>query len=107
MSREVQVRFCESRAVRSRPATHLVAMCNSREQAEQVKERLTAWLTPRGLAFHEDKTRIVHAESGFDFLGFNVRRYHGKLTAPSCKRLTTLRSDTTFTSHVGRCLVRN
>ncbi|WP_406290602.1 hypothetical protein [Embleya sp. NBC_00896] len=23
--------------------------------------------------------RIVHAESGFDFLGFNVRRYHGKL----------------------------
>jgi len=23
MSREVQVRFCESRAVRSRPATHL------------------------------------------------------------------------------------
>ncbi|WP_316738469.1 group II intron maturase-specific domain-containing protein [Streptomyces mirabilis] len=27
----------------------------------------------------QDKTRIVHAESGFDFLGFNVRRYHGKL----------------------------
>ena len=26
MSREVQVRFCESRAVRSRPATHLVVM---------------------------------------------------------------------------------
>jgi len=31
------------------------------------------------LAFNEDKTRIVHAEAGFDFLGFNVRRYHGKL----------------------------
>ncbi|QNA71808.1 RNA-directed DNA polymerase [Streptomyces sp. So13.3] len=62
-----------------RYADDFVAMCTSREQAEQVKERLVAWLTPRGLAFHEDKTRIVHAESGFDFLGFNVRRYHGKL----------------------------
>jgi hypothetical protein len=29
----------------------------------------------RGLAFNEDKTRIVHASEGFDFLGFNVRRY--------------------------------
>jgi RNA-directed DNA polymerase len=62
-----------------RYADDFVAMCISREQAEQVKERLAAWLTPRGLAFHEDKTRIVHAETGFDFLGFNVRRYHGKL----------------------------
>ncbi|WP_198358183.1 group II intron reverse transcriptase/maturase [Streptomyces fildesensis] len=62
-----------------RYADDFVAMCTSREQAEQVKKRLAAWLTPRGLAFHEDKTLIVHAESGFDFLGFNVRRYHGKL----------------------------
>jgi RNA-directed DNA polymerase len=62
-----------------RYADDFVVMCTSREQAEQVKERLTNWLTTRGLAFHEDKTRVVHAESGFDFLGFNVRRYHGKL----------------------------
>jgi RNA-directed DNA polymerase len=62
-----------------RYADDFVAMCTSREQAEQVRERLAAWLAPRGLDFHKDKTRIVHAESGFDFLGFNVRRYHGKL----------------------------
>jgi len=62
-----------------RYADDFVAICTSREQAEQVKERLTEWLRPRGLAFHEDKTRIVHAEDGFDFLGFTVRRYHGKL----------------------------
>ena len=47
----------------------------SREQAEQVKARLAEWLAPRGLAFNEDKTRIVHLDEGFDFLGFNVRRY--------------------------------
>ena len=48
-------------------------------QAEQVKARLAEWLAPRGLAFNEDKTRIVRLSEGFDFLGFNVRRYDGKL----------------------------
>ena len=33
MSREVQVRFCESRAVRFRPATHLVVHCVTERQA--------------------------------------------------------------------------
>ena len=56
-----------------------VALCVSREQAEQVKARLAEWLKPRGLAFNEDKTRIVHLDDGCDFLGFNVRRYRGKL----------------------------
>jgi RNA-directed DNA polymerase len=62
-----------------RYADDLVALCHSRQQAEQVKARLAAWLAPRGLAFNEDKTRIVTLEEGFDFLGFTVRRYHGKL----------------------------
>ena len=43
------------------------------------RTRLAGWLAPRGLAFNEDKTRIVHLDDGFDFLGFNVRRYRGKL----------------------------
>jgi RNA-directed DNA polymerase len=60
-----------------RYADDLVACCHSRQQAEQIKARLAAWLTPRGLAFNEDKTRIVHLTEGFDFLGFNVRRYNG------------------------------
>jgi RNA-directed DNA polymerase len=63
-----------------RYADDLVALCHSRDEAEQVKTRLAVWLAPRGLAFNEDKTRIVHVEQdGFDFLGFNVRRYDGKL----------------------------
>jgi RNA-directed DNA polymerase len=62
-----------------RYADDLMALCHSREQAEQVKARLAAWLAPRGLAFNEDKTRIVHLDDGVDFLGFNIRRYRGKL----------------------------
>ena len=62
-----------------RYADDLVALCTTKAQAERVKARLAAWLAPRGLAFNEDKTRIVTLDEGFDFLGFNVRRYGGKL----------------------------
>ena len=65
-------------AVVVRYADDLIAMCHSRDQAEQVKARLAAWLAPRGLAFNEDKTHIVHLDDGFDFLGFNVRRYRAE-----------------------------
>jgi RNA-directed DNA polymerase len=58
-----------------RYADDMVVLCHSQEQAVQVKAQLAQWLAPRGLAFNEDKTRIVHLSEGFDFLGFNVRRY--------------------------------
>ncbi|PZS28301.1 MAG: group II intron reverse transcriptase/maturase, partial [Pseudonocardiales bacterium] len=62
-----------------RYADDLVALCRSQEQAEQVKARLAEWLAPRGLVFNEGKTRIVNLDDGFDFLGFTVRRFNGKL----------------------------
>ena len=64
----------------TRYADDLVVCCHSRQQAEQVQARLAGWLEPRGLAFNEAKTRIVPLSAGFDFLGFNLRRYpNGKL----------------------------
>jgi hypothetical protein len=68
-----------------RYADDLLALCHTREQAEQVKARLAEWLQPRGLVFNEDKTQITHLEQGVDFLGFAIRRYpNGKLlTKPS------------------------
>ena len=62
-----------------RYADDLLALCRSREHAEQVKQQLVEWLRPRGLVFNETKTQIVHVNQGCDFLGFNVRRYHGRL----------------------------
>jgi RNA-directed DNA polymerase len=62
-----------------RYADDLLALCHTREQAEQVKARLAEWLAPRGLEFNEDKTSIRHLDDGVDFLGFNIRRYRGKL----------------------------
>jgi RNA-directed DNA polymerase len=62
-----------------RYADDIVAFCHSQRQAQQVKVSLAQWLTPRGLVFNEDKTQVVHLSTGCDFLGFNVRRYGGKL----------------------------
>jgi RNA-directed DNA polymerase len=63
-----------------RYADDLVVMGDSREQAEQVKQGLAAWLAPRGLTFNEAKTRAVQLEEGFEFLGMHIRRYrNGKL----------------------------
>ncbi|MFC6093926.1 group II intron reverse transcriptase/maturase [Saccharothrix lopnurensis] len=62
-----------------RYADDMVVLCRTEQQAEEVKARLGEWLKPRGLTFNEDKTRIVHIGEGYDFLGFNIRRYDGKL----------------------------
>jgi RNA-directed DNA polymerase len=75
-----------------RYADDFVVMCYSRDQAEQVRHRLARWLEPRGLAINEDKTRIGHLDDGFDFLGFNIRRYGGKLLIkPSTAAVTRFR----------------
>ena len=75
-----------------RYADDLLALCHSREQADQVKARLAVWLEPRGLTFNEDKTRVVGLDEGCDFLGFTVRRYDGKLLIkPSKAALVRLR----------------
>jgi RNA-directed DNA polymerase len=83
----VRYRTCGTRAgevmpgspVAVRYADDVVVLCHSQQQAGQVKAQLAGWLAPRGLAFNEDKTKIVHLSEGFDFLGFNVRRYRAKL----------------------------
>ena len=77
-------RIVEGCPVLIRYADDYVALCHTRQEALEVKARLAQWLAPRGLSFNEDKTRVVSLDEGFDFLGFNVRRYNGKpLIKPS------------------------
>jgi RNA-directed DNA polymerase len=81
-----------------RYADDLAVCCHSKQQAAQVKAQLAEWLAPRGLAFNEDKTRTVHLEDGFNFLGFTLRRYRrrslpGKLLiTPSQEAVKRVRS---------------
>jgi RNA-directed DNA polymerase len=90
MEKAAGVRYLSTGSIRVdspaviRYADDLVALCHTRQDALEIKARLAAWLAPRGLAFGEDKTRVVCLSEGFDFLGFNVRRYRAKpLIRPS------------------------
>jgi RNA-directed DNA polymerase len=90
MEEAAGVRYLNSGSVRAdspvliRYADDFVVHCHTRQDVVEIKARLARWLAPRGLAFSEDKTRIVSLDEGFDFLGFNVRRYQGKpLIKPS------------------------
>jgi RNA-directed DNA polymerase len=44
-----------------------------------IKPQLMAFLQERGLTLSEEKTHVTHINDGFDFLGFNARKYKGKL----------------------------
>lgn len=51
----------------------------SLERLEEVKGRIQEFLAERGMTLSPTKTRIAHIDEGFDFLGWNFRKYHGKL----------------------------
>jgi len=40
---------------------------------------VVAFLKERGLELSTEKTKITHIDDGFNFLGFNIRKYKGKL----------------------------
>ena len=80
MSGDVHVRICERLGVRFPRATRLVITGASKEVLEtRIKPAVASFLKERGLELSEEKTRITHIEDGFDFLGFNVRKYAGKM----------------------------
>ncbi len=49
------------------------------EMAEEIRKVIREFLTVRGLELSETKTVITHIDDGFDFLGWNFRKYRGKL----------------------------
>jgi RNA-directed DNA polymerase len=57
----------------------------------KVKPLIIEFLQSRGLKLSERKTRVTHINDGFDFLGFNVRKYKGKLyIKPAKSNMKTL-----------------
>lgn len=72
-----------------RYADDFVITGSSKELLEsEVKPLVERFLAERGLQFSPEKTKITHIAEGFDFLGQNVRKYHGKLLImPSSKNV--------------------
>ena len=63
-----------------RYADDFIVTGTSKEVLEtEVKPAIVEFLKERGLELSMEKTRVVHIETGFDFLGWNFRKYKGKL----------------------------
>ena len=58
-----------------RYADDFVILCRTREEAQSMYAMLKPYLQKRRLELAEDKTRVTHIAEGFNFLGFNVRKY--------------------------------
>jgi RNA-directed DNA polymerase len=69
-----------------RYADDFVVTAAKRETLEEIQILLTEFLSERGLALSEEKTLITHISKGFDFLGFNVRKYNEKLLIKPSKK---------------------
>ena len=75
-----------------RYADDFVVTTPTKEIAEEVKTLISNFLAKRGLTLSESKTKITNINDGFDFLGFNIRKYKGVLlmkpSTESVKRIT-------------------
>lgn len=59
-----------------RYADDFIIICKSELDAKLQKEVLTKYLKESlGLELSDEKTKITHLTKGFDFLGFNIRKY--------------------------------
>ncbi len=69
-----------------RYADDFVVTANTEEIAKEVKELIKDFLKYRGLELSDEKTLITHIDNGFDFLGWNFRKYNGKLLVKPSKK---------------------
>ena len=69
-----------------RYADDFIVTAADKETLSEVKAMLMAFLAERGLELSEEKTLITHITEGFDFLGFNIRKYNGKLIIKPSKK---------------------
>ncbi len=59
---------------------------------DEILPAVKAFLQPRGLILSEEKTHLRSIDEGFDFLGFHLRKFNGKLiTTPSHKKVAQFR----------------
>lgn len=70
----------------TRYADDFVITGATKEVLEEVRKMIEGFLKDRGLTLSEEKTKIVHIEDGFDFLGWNVRKYGEKLLIKPAKK---------------------
>lgn len=69
-----------------------VVTASARKTLIDIKAMLKEFLKQRGLLLSEEKTKRTSIHDGFDFLGWNFRKYDGKLIVkPSDKSICKVR----------------
>lgn len=76
----------KNKVILIRYADDFIVSAATREIAEEVKGIIADFLGDRGLELSNEKTSIVHIDDGFDFLGWNFRKYNGKLIVKPSKK---------------------
>ena len=75
----------------------IITGCSRELLINEVKPLVESFLKERGLQLSPEKTRVTCIRDGFDFLGFNLRKYNGKLlirpSKESIRRLKAKISD--------------
>jgi RNA-directed DNA polymerase len=67
---------------RGRDSDDFVLMVfGERHHAEALREEVSAVLAPMGLQLAPEKTRVVHVDEGFTFLGFDIRKMRKRGTS--------------------------
>ncbi|WP_269059620.1 group II intron reverse transcriptase/maturase [Methylomonas sp. LL1] len=70
-----------------RYADDFIITSRSKELLEsEIRPMVENFLHERGLLLSAEKTKITHIDEGFDFLGWNVRKYKGKLLIKPAKK---------------------
>jgi RNA-directed DNA polymerase len=62
----------------------VVMVSGQARHAEALREEVAGVLAPMGLRLSPEKTRVVHIDEGFDFLGFHIRRRRKRGTQKHC-----------------------
>src|SRR3954463_10972915 len=83
------VRYCDD---------FVLMVAGDRHHAEALREEVSAVLAPLGLRLAPEKTRVVHIDEGFTFLGFDIRRQRKRgtqkyyvYTKPSRKAIASIK----------------
>jgi RNA-directed DNA polymerase len=77
----------------------VVMVSGTGDDTEALRDEVAAVLAPMGLRLSEEKTRVVHIDEGFDFLGFRIQRQRKRgtnkwhvYTWPSNKALVSIKA---------------
>jgi RNA-directed DNA polymerase len=63
----------------TRYADDFIVTAESKEIIQDIKQMISDHLIQRGLTLSQEKTLITHINQGFDFLGWNFRKFNGTL----------------------------